>query len=64
MKRLALTNNCPTSKNSHEFELFVLESLDVLFKCKNCKYEYTDIVEKPDWLLSQKKDLLKKHFKE
>jgi hypothetical protein len=63
MKKINLQNDCPNSKEGHPFELFVLETLDILFKCNKCNYEYIDIVEKPKWLTDQKDKILKNRNK-
>ena len=63
MKKINLQNDCPNSKEGHPFDLFVLETLDILFKCNKCNYEYIDIVEKPQWLLDQKHKILENRNK-
>ena len=55
MKKIELEMFCKKNKN-HDFELTVLESLDVYYQCKNCDYKFLDIVEKPEWLLEQLKN--------
>lgn len=53
MKKINLELFCKIKNKNHDFELFVLPSFDVFYKCKNCEYEFLDIVEKPEWLLEQ-----------
>lgn len=64
MKKIYLNNQCSSSISGHLFELFVLPTLDIQYKCKNCNYEYLDIVDKPDWLIDQKEEILKNRNKE
>ena len=63
MKKINISINCPNSKEKHDFSLSILDTLDVLFKCSKCNYQYIDVVDKPQWLLDQKDDILKNHKK-
>ncbi len=56
MKEINLELFCKIKNENHDFEIFVLSNFDVVYKCKNCEYEYLDIVEKPEWLLEQLKN--------
>jgi len=57
MNEIELQIFCKKNENkNHDFELTFLESLDVHYQCKNCDYEFLDIVEKPEWLLEQLKN--------
>jgi hypothetical protein len=46
MKKINLELFCKIKNENHDFELLFLPSSDVLYKCKNCEYEFLDIVEK------------------
>ena len=57
MKKNGLESFCKNSlKFQHNFELYVLENANVIFKCVTCDYTFLQDVEKPEWLLKQLKD--------
>jgi hypothetical protein len=54
MKKIKLELYCTNpNKIKHDFDLYYLQNLDVVYQCKNCPYQFLDIVEKPEWLLKE-----------